>query len=253
MDREGPCFHKFEASEYEDYEFCPRCLTYRSRLVVPPEEVYTGDYWTHETGHSTLDEQVGNIIEHLENGRTKWDFVRQQINVENKRAALDIGCAPGVVLGRLQKQVGFQWVCGIDAIHSIKDDIYRIADAPCVTTVFGIFPTCTESYGANRFDLIVALDVFEHSHRPWPFLSECQRVLVPGGQLLMMMPLNTGEYKVPPQMFSPKEHVWIHSMDNMARLMWSVGFYDLKFDAWCAGHETVSATRGERPQGELRR
>jgi SAM-dependent methyltransferase len=235
------CHHDFEPSTHECYDVCPKCGSYRSAVAPPPEEVYTDSYWTPERGHSTLEEQVWNCEEYLnEKGVGKNDFLLSLIKVEDRKTALEVGCSPGAMLTRLRGE--FASVIGVDVLP-----------APGFVTLGGFFPAATQGLAAGGISLIIASDVFEHSHRPHPFLMECARLLKRGGQLLMMMPVvGLDAVEMPERMFHPVEHVWLHSADNLTAMLGSVGFHSMTYDRWLPGHETLSAIKGDAPDNTLR-
>ncbi len=244
------CHHSFEPSAYECYDICGKCGSYWSRVAPPAEKVYTPEYWSHERGHSTPEEQAWNCESYLENGISKNDFLLQQITVEKRARALEIGCSPGSFVHRLVKDACFDYVLGIDPLAEYSCVHYMEADG-VAQFMTGLFPSNMPQVGTD-YDLIVASDVFEHSHRPWPFLAECSRLLKTGGQLLMMLPVvGLDDTEMPERMFHPEEHVWLHSASNLTALLGSVGFHSMTYDRWTAGHETVSAIKGQMPEARL--
>jgi 2-polyprenyl-3-methyl-5-hydroxy-6-metoxy-1,4-benzoquinol methylase len=94
---------------------------------------------------------------------------------------LDIGTAGGSFLHVAQKR-GWQvdgcepntWLCQWGKQH------YGIDIKP--GTLFD------QQYPENAFDVVTVWDVLEHTHDPNGFLSECQRVLKPGGILVVNVP-----------------------------------------------------------------
>ncbi len=106
----------------------------------------------------------------------------------------------------------------------------------------GLFPEVTQSRDPGTFDYIAALDVFEHSWEPMEFLKECFRLLRPKGQLFLMMPFAD---KLPTNsaFFNAAEHVYLHSLVNMNRMVREVGFTGVHFDSWKLGHETMSGRK----------
>lgn len=244
----SPCCHiYYPAKGHDGYEMCIGCGTYHSLTAPPPEDVYTSDYWTHEKGHSTLAEQVYNCETHEEGGVSKNQYVLNLIDVTERTYALDIGCAPGSLLRRLREDAGFRHVFGVEMQPEYEDALREIG-RPSVLE-FGVFPGCTMRHDGDRFSLIVACDVFEHSHEPWPFLLECARLLKQGGQLILMLPLVVPGSEVPERMFAPEEHVFIHSFSNVYALLDQAGFGDMQMSRWCPGHEVLVVRKGEAPEG----
>lgn len=228
------CRHVWARSDKPDYDVCSHCLTFHSRAAAPPETIYTADYWSHERGHSTLTEQVFNCDSHAENGKSKNQFILDLIDVEDRSAALEIGCAPGALLTRLHTEARFLFVHGIDPVmepsiqHTVE--VHR-----------GFFPERTSELTAGRISLIVACDVFEHSHEPEAFLAECARLLKKGGQLILMLPLVGPD--MPERMFLAEEHVYLHNEENLALMMEDAGLSCYTSISWTAGHDVMCARR----------
>lgn len=239
-----PCVHKFRASSRPDYELCDLCGSWHSTAAIDPAKLYDSTYWTHERGHSTLAEQVHNVAVHEEDGYTKNEFVIKKLcwrpSFDESRA-LEIGCAPGVLLVRLG-QLGFTEVVGIEADRSMLEEIAKTTGQSLPSRlVEGLFPYCTGDWKAGGFDLIVALDLFEHIPEPDAFLQECCRLLKPGGKLLLMATL--ADPLLPDRFYNPSEHVWLHSRPHIHMLMKDTGFQPPYFDRWTIGHETIDTRK----------
>ncbi len=236
------CDHHYTPDpKHEGYEYCLKCRSSHSRVAPRPELVYTADYWSHERSHSTLEEQIYNVNEYAENGKTKNDAILDSITVTGRNAALEIGCAPGSLMKRLNRDAGFAWVCGIDAPQMDHKAIREIAgsEGGCITTVSGFFPTDTLARAEERFDLIVSCDCYEHSHEPVEFMAECARLLKPDGELILMLPLAFDD--MPERMWDSQEHVYLHSLAHMEQLIEGAGLRLTKISRWTAGHEIICA------------
>lgn len=228
------------ACEFPDYRLCASCGSYRSIAAPDPKILYTPDYWTHECGHSTLAEQVYNLEQHKEGGRTKNDFIIEQLT-RGTGAALEIGCAPGSLLRRLSLH-GFERVVGVETNAEWGPTIRRVGEHED-NLIFGFFPEATRYEPRGSFSLVVGSDVFEHVPEPAAFLQECARLLEPWGQFLLIAPIIVDGQKPDARFFVADEHIWLHSADNLAEMCWEAGFVDVTFDRWCAGHESLSARR----------
>lgn len=243
------CLHNFQPCAQPDYEQCPDCLTYHSTAALEPEEIYDTDYWSDKKGHSTLIEQIHNCDVHLENGITKNQFVLNAVAFRLPPgfvtwSALEIGCAPGILLKRL-RQSGFDEICGVEVCQALDADIRRIGDfnGHRDAIVYGVFPETTEALRPAEWDVVISLDVFEHSPTPFLFLKECARLLKRGGHLLIMAPLVIRGVEFPKRFFYPTEHVFLHSQENLSAMLENAGFGGLIHSAWTQGHEMVSAIK----------
>lgn len=236
------CAHLYlpdSAPHAPGYMKCCQCGTYHSYKALPPEQLYDAQYWTHERGHSTIVEQVHNVSIHQENGKTKNEFILERIEVKDREAALEIGCAPGKLLLLLKGISGFNRVVGIESVPDYEGAIREIG---CFggELIFGLYPACTAALQPEQFNMILALDLMEHIHEPEEFLAESARLLKQGGQLLLMLPLAE---ECPDRFFEPSEHVWIFSKQHISDLLWQAGFALTEFACWCPGHSTVSARK----------
>ncbi len=232
------CIHQYTTSNMPDYERCRSCGTYHSLAVTPPEKMK--NYWS--ANHSTVWEQAWNVDQHLENGVSKNRFVLDRIECK-RGTALDIGCAPGRLLFWLQHYAGFKAVVGIEPDEERHYAIRKVGGFDGAL-LGGFFPHEIRwgKMGHPFFDCVVALDVFEHSPEPEEFLSECFKILAPGGQLLLMLPL-AGATPVGSMSFKASEHVYLHSLLNMGLLLEDAGFRGAKHDRWTVGHDTVTARK----------
>lgn len=229
------CKHDYKLTEQNGYEVCKLCGTYHSLAAKPPLELYTADYWSADRGHSTIAEQVHNVNVHTENGVTKNDFVLGLLDGRRRGAALEIGCAPGVLLKRLEG-IGFSPLIGVEANAAFGPAI-REQCGQSPSLMFGLFPEITQSLEVGAMGLVVAMDVLEHSFEPEAFLLECGRLLKHRGQLLLMVPLV--DDGLPDRFFNPIEHVYLYSRDYLTRILAYAGFDRITFNKWTEGHDTV--------------
>lgn len=236
-----PCVHSFVASKHPDYERCQRCGTHHSTLTIDRGAIYRDSYWSAKHEHSTLSEQVYNVSVHKENGATKNEFVLARLNPPDFELVIEIGCAPGALLGELSKR--FNYVTGLEVDEGYEKDIRLIwnpSTESVMSLIFGMFPESSNMLIDESASCIIGLDIIEHADDPVPFLAECHRLLKSSGQLLLMTPF--AQDTMPDRTFHP-EHVWLFSQDHLDELLLSQGFGHRKYDAWCPGHETVSAIK----------
>lgn len=242
------CQHRYVPSAHPGYEKCSLCGTHHS-LVATPEGFYGADYWSLERGHSTIYEQIYNVEVHREGGVSKHDFVCRHITAEGRDFALEVGCAPGSMLSRLQRLLGFDRVVGVEVDPGEESAIRSIGNFHG-ELLFGFFPGVTADLEGGEADLVLGLDVFEHSDEPEAFLAECRRLLKPGGELVLMVPLLYPR-DVNTAMFCPGEHMYLHGWANISALLEDAGLRHTASDQWARGHELVVARKPELPLPEV--
>jgi len=104
------------------------------------------------------------------------------------RTVLDVGCGLGARTAAVA-------IAGAAEVVGIDTDTEKIRWAQTLASMEGIdnvlFVVQSVSRAAfreNRFDLILLTDVIEHLTDPGAALSECARVLRPGGKILVAFP-----------------------------------------------------------------
>jgi cyclopropane fatty-acyl-phospholipid synthase-like methyltransferase len=234
------CAHDFVPSEHEQYEVCLSCGTYHSLAPADPMDCYTPDYWTNERGHSTLDEQAYNCDVLEIGGKTKNQSILDLIDADKRGAVLEIGCAPGSLLGRLKKDADFVMVDGVEVPWAWDKDIQRIAGCR-VDLWHGVFPDVSARLCEGFYNLIVSCDTFEHSDRPEAFLEACERYLKLNGQLILMLPLAAVD--TPDRMWLASEHVYLHSLGNLRAMLEDAGLKLERVGQWAPGHDVICARR----------
>ena len=95
---------------------------------------------------------------------------------------LDAGCGEGYGTDRLTSVASH--VTGVD----LEEPVIRRAAARYPRARFDTANLVSLPYEDAAFDAVVSLQVIEHLHSPQEFLSECARVLVPGGLLVISTP-----------------------------------------------------------------
>ncbi|NIJ52320.1 class I SAM-dependent methyltransferase [Dyadobacter arcticus] len=227
-------FHQFQESEKAGYEICILCGTYHSKDPLSAEHLYENNYWSHKNGRSTIDEQIINLTSYSENNTiSKIDKVLGLVN--NKGNILEIGCAPGILMGQLRDR-GHKMI-GIEPDKMYNEDIKRISENAGIV-MNGYFPECMESFQDNYFDHIIAMDVFEHIEDHSSFLSTCKRLLKYGGKLILMSPIIMSDGLFRERDFIAPEHIWIFTQRFLENILPDY-FSRIQFDRWIVGHEII--------------
>jgi hypothetical protein len=121
--------------------------SYKSIAFDSPEDIYKDSYWSAHQNHSTIDEQIANVLH-------KNEFVKKELYDGEPKRVIEIACAPGVLLGELEKN----YECyGIEIDETYKEAIQK--HCPNTFLNFGFFPNVTNDCPNNFASNIIALDV----------------------------------------------------------------------------------------------
>ena len=121
---------------------------------------------------------------------TKWSFyveatTRETIDRLGLRPTdrlLDVGCGTGALLERLSETHPVVQLSGIDPVPEMLA-IARQRLSPAIELREGWAERLP--FAAERFDVVVACNMFHYIHEPTAALQEMMRVLRPGGQLVI--------------------------------------------------------------------
>jgi SAM-dependent methyltransferase len=111
------------------------------------------------------------------------DMIFNIIKNEDKNAfILDLGCSGGVLIQFLQEK-GFQNVYGVDA----SEEAVNLCKQKGLQNVF-LMSADDPQLSNDKFDIIIASDVLEHIKDDAKALTAWQRILKPGGKLIIFVP-----------------------------------------------------------------
>jgi 2-polyprenyl-3-methyl-5-hydroxy-6-metoxy-1,4-benzoquinol methylase len=205
--------------------------SYKSNHFHKPEDIYYNEYWSPKMNHSTIYEQVGNVLD-------KNVLVKKALTKIEPKKVLEIACAPGILLGDLSSE----FKCtGIEIDERYKNDIQYLAQSADLH--FGFFPEITGNWESEQFSNIIALDVIEHIEDGKGFLEECNRLLVKGGRLIIQAPMILEDGQMEEHMFHEIEHIWIYNINHMKEMLIQSGFTIVSVDRWKVGHEQIVAQK----------
>ena len=201
--------------------------TYKSTAYDKPENIYMDNYWSSNRAHSTIDQQVGNVID-------KNELVKKHIFNGGTKAVLEIACAPGILLGHLS---GEYRTVGIEVDSRYEDDIKRLSNGSELH--WGYFPEVTKEWEAGQFSNIIGLDVIEHVEDGLGFLKECHRLLCDGGHAIIQAPIILEDGYMDERAFHYIEHIFIYSIQHFCEMAKEAGFEVVNIDRWKPMHEQV--------------
>jgi 2-polyprenyl-3-methyl-5-hydroxy-6-metoxy-1,4-benzoquinol methylase len=136
---------------------------------------------------------------------------------ENTRL-LDVGCGRGELL-RILHQMGFKHLMGIDPYNK-KEEI----------TIDGNVKIYQKNIHdlSGEWDCIMMHHVFEHMPHPGRVLESASRLLAPGGQCLIRIPLVPSaaweKYREHWVQLDPPRHFFVHSPQSMEHLIRDTNF-----------------------------
>ena len=156
-----------------------------------PSEAYTREYYELSHGHDDFARSHGDTVA---------ERLRKPIELANLQPGmhiLDVGCGRGEVL--VQCALRGARVHAIDyAASAMELSKEALADRSFRDEVsLNLGNACRLPYATNSFDRVFMLDIVEHLHPPELHLTfaEVQRVLRPGGKLIVHTMPNTWYYR----------------------------------------------------------
>jgi len=162
------------------------------------------------------------ILRHLH--RARLAYINQQLNdslaiCRNPRC-LDLGCGDGVFIKHFQSR-GLKAFIGCDA------DYTRLLRAREYSDQKEIFINAfaeTTPFRDHSFDLVLLHHVLEHSKDDKKVLSECSRILKPGGVLIIGVPNENSINgrilrRLHPKLYRAGEHLNFYSEQEILNLL----------------------------------
>jgi SAM-dependent methyltransferase len=218
------CGGELDTFQYHSsYGVCTNCGTYvnkRPPAVDDLEKIYTLDrYWRVRQKSKNIPEIDQRSKLYRESGRIdKWmDLIKHYGPPSGK--AIEIGCAPGVLLEDLT-QLGYDCT----GVEISQDVTLWLTENTNLDIRAGFFlgvdlPHC---------DMFLSFDVLEHSPDPYAFMAEAYRLLKPGGIAIIQTAIERYDY-TPPfgrrfDLFDDLEHLFLFTHASSVDLFKSVGF-----------------------------
>jgi SAM-dependent methyltransferase len=159
---------------------CQRCgLCYTNPRPSPRciGQFYSGDYRSHRASRRHGKSWWRRLVR----ARRTPGKLRHSPSLPSRGRLLDFGCGNGNFLERMRR-LGWQ-VTGVDASVAA---VRRLQNELGLDARLGTLPHA--ELAAGSFDLVTMWQSLEHVHQPLPVLREAQRLLVPGGMLVVSVP-----------------------------------------------------------------
>jgi SAM-dependent methyltransferase len=152
--------------------------------------------------------------------RTGLDYLVAFLSALPRGRFLDLGCGDGQLVEFMQNQ-GWQ-AEGLDFDPAAIENAARRGLRVDVGTLQ------SKRYPDNSFEAIVMSHFVEHVHEPLQLLSECRRILKPGGRLLILTPNAGGwgrrKFAHCWRGLEPPRHLHLFSPQSLRRLLTMAGF-----------------------------
>jgi 2-polyprenyl-3-methyl-5-hydroxy-6-metoxy-1,4-benzoquinol methylase len=126
---------------------------------------------------------------------------------------LDIACGAGYG-SQMLGQAGAKSVTGVDVCSRTVDYAQKNYQSPGVTFLCA---NAEEFTWPESFDVVISFETMEHLHQPAQFLGRLHNLLVPGGCLLLSVPLGETSH------FDPY-HLHAFSQNDVMMLLENAGF-----------------------------
>ena len=170
----------------------------------------------------------------MEDSQQYFSYTRKEITPlipEKVARVLEIGCGAGNTLSWLKQYKGCKWACGVEICPSAAERAGTILDA----VYTGNIEDMELPIERNSLDLILCLDVLEHTVDPWRVLKNLFDLLKPAGAIIVSLPnvrnsrvlfplLLKGEWNYQDAGILDRTHLRFFVRDSAIRLVESAGF-----------------------------
>lgn len=222
----------------DDYYVCDECGTLVSKEIfsdsiyqVSDEEkdLYGKNYWMNTMLHEAGVEDVADLLDLYLNGRAVYwlQFALKYFKLEGTVA--EVGCGLGQ-FAYLMKKSGFYPI-----VFELSEEICQFVREKMKIPVI-----CGEMMEQEeKFDTIVAMDVFEHLMYPREFLSTVLKNLKEDGKLCLQLPCYDPELSFQ-EMVKEKpnfqkllvrdQHIYLYSKGSIKKMLLDSGFKHIQFE-----------------------
>jgi SAM-dependent methyltransferase len=113
---------------------------------------------------------------------------------EGTKEVLDVGCGRGVTGRFLRQRLGCR-VTGVELNPRVAEEAADNLDVVIQGDVADLGGSVDRERGFGPFDVVLALELFEHLEAPEEFLRQASSWVRPGGRIVLSVP-NVGHYSV---------------------------------------------------------
>ncbi len=139
---------------------------------------------------------------------------------------LEVGCGNGRMLKSMQEK-------GWDVVGVDPDPIaINNAKSKGLIVYQGIL--ADQKFMKDSFDAIALSHVIEHVPDPLSLLKECERILKPGGHLVLITPNNNSLchqlFKTDWRSLEPPRHLYVFNLETLKKISRKAGFQNVKLE-----------------------
>lgn len=182
-------------------------------------KLYTGTYYTHKPPQYSKLKRLTRRLKQGTLGSLVWSSMYHQGAVKGR--LLEVGCGSGYYLSEMR---GLGWT--VEGVDFDEGAVKCAKEAYGLKVQRGTLKECR--FPADTFDAITANHVLEHIHDPLSLLSECVRILKPGGSLVITCPnaksLGHSIFKEACYHLDPPRHLYSFTRRALKSLAEKAGF-----------------------------
>ena len=196
---------------------CLNCGTrYSSRIAANLDDVYKNPGYLAYSKEDT-DEHYDYRRERF--GRERVDILERHCGDLTEKRLLDVGCGNGYFLSAVMEK------CKHCYGSEFSGKMREFARRKTGLTVFG---ESLDDLPEKGFDIITLFDVIEHIPDPIPFMRSIDRILNPGGFVLIFTP-NFDSFSIRvmceySSIIDPTEHVVLYTLPSLHYLAGKLGY-----------------------------
>lgn len=150
---------------------------------------------------------------------------------ENIDRVLEIGCGTGNTLAWLKAHKNCSWTCGVEISPSAVEEASKVVDEIYI----GNIESMNLPIEKNSLDLILCLDVLEHTIDPWGLVANLYNLLKKDGAIIISLPNVRNRKVIFPLLFKgqwtyensgllDKTHLRFFVCQSAVKLLSSAGF-----------------------------
>lgn len=196
---------------------CPNCDTrYGKRIPANLDDVYQNPNYV----LFSKDEEQGHFEYRRERfGRERVGILEEHCGDLTDKRIIDVGCGNGYFLSVAMEKS--RHCFGAEFSDKLREFTKEVTGLP-------VFGEGLDDLPEKGFDILTLFDVIEHIPEPIPFMESVDRILNPGGSVLIFTPnFDSFSVKVNKEYSSivdPTEHVVLYTLSSLRFLAHRVGY-----------------------------